>query len=384
MQTSTLNGLKTYYVYDADSHRVRKKTEAGASTTYVYDAFGQLAMEAGGTQTPACTRCFLTVDALGSTRQVTDATTGGTVGCHDYLPFGEELSGVAGRTGSCWTAVDTTLKFTGKENTDTAASGNAAGLDYFGARYMSSAQGRLTSPDPKAFFARTITNPQKWNKYAYTLNNPLALVDPDGKEEVTVRAFIPERNFKFPPVIGPTWRGDGRSFDANSSSYRVQGQITIETDPSIRANPIVRAQGTTSGSAVDWWGLGSSQDATKVNLSAVGSRDANGNPTVSVSVSGSDPLAPGAPPAAATLTIGLPTSGSSITVGGTITPYPAWEIYATPQGGTPTTVLTVPTSPQTNSPAALFLGQSQTIFAQKPLPPPPDDCKKTGTCSQPQ
>src|ERR1700686_2364111 len=137
--------------------------------------------------------------------------------------------------------------------------------------------GGFTSPDPKQFDSRFLPNPQKWNKYSYTLNNPLALVDPDGKEEVTVtvRAFIPESNFRLPPVIGPTWRGDRRSFDANAISYRVQGQITIETDPSVRANPIVSAQGSTSGSAVNWWGLGSSQEATKVNLSAVGSRDAN-------------------------------------------------------------------------------------------------------------
>jgi RHS repeat-associated protein len=59
------------------------------------------------------------------------------------------------------------------------------GLDYLGARYFSGAQGRLTSPDPKQFSLRTFANPQKWNKYAYTLNDPLALIDPDGKEEVT-------------------------------------------------------------------------------------------------------------------------------------------------------------------------------------------------------
>ena len=54
------------------------------------------------------------------------------------------------------------------------------GLDYFGARYFSGAQGRFTGTDPKAFSKRTIENPQKWNKYAYVLNNPLALFDPDG------------------------------------------------------------------------------------------------------------------------------------------------------------------------------------------------------------
>jgi len=52
------------------------------------------------------------------------------------------------------------------------------GLDYFGARYFSSAQGRFTSPDPINHPAESevgeeefLSNPQRWNKYAYALNN---------------------------------------------------------------------------------------------------------------------------------------------------------------------------------------------------------------------
>ena len=51
--------------------------------------------------------------------------------------------------------------YTGKERD------SESGLDYFGARYMSNAQGRFTSSDPKQFSKRTIANPQKWNKYAW-------------------------------------------------------------------------------------------------------------------------------------------------------------------------------------------------------------------------
>lgn len=56
------------------------------------------------------------------------------------------------------------------------------GLDYFGARYYSGAQGRFTSPDPLLNSGRP-TNPQSWNRYAYTLNNPLRYVDPTGLYE---------------------------------------------------------------------------------------------------------------------------------------------------------------------------------------------------------
>ncbi len=55
------------------------------------------------------------------------------------------------------------------------------GLDYFGARYFSGAQGRFTSVDP-AFESENDANPQSWNRYAYVtigrvlLQTPMAVV----------------------------------------------------------------------------------------------------------------------------------------------------------------------------------------------------------------
>jgi uncharacterized protein RhaS with RHS repeats len=48
------------------------------------------------------------------------------------------------------------------------------------ARYYSSSLGRFLAVDAST---RSINdnNPQSWNRYAYTLNNPLVFVDPDGK-----------------------------------------------------------------------------------------------------------------------------------------------------------------------------------------------------------
>jgi RHS repeat-associated protein len=51
------------------------------------------------------------------------------------------------------------------------------GLDYFLARYYSGAQGRFLSPD---IAGPRLGDPQSFNKYAYTRNNPLRRVDPDG------------------------------------------------------------------------------------------------------------------------------------------------------------------------------------------------------------
>lgn len=53
------------------------------------------------------------------------------------------------------------------------------GLDYFGARYMSGAMGRFTSPDPLLASGRPV-EPQTWNRYAYVGNNPLRYIDPSG------------------------------------------------------------------------------------------------------------------------------------------------------------------------------------------------------------
>jgi RHS repeat-associated protein len=106
-------------------------------------------------------------DHLGSSRVVTNAT--GTV-CYeaDFYPYGGER------------AVTTTCaqnyKFTGKERD--AETGN----DNFGARYYPNNLGRFLTPDPLMASGRA-SNPQSWNRYAYTLNNPLRFIDPNGLEE---------------------------------------------------------------------------------------------------------------------------------------------------------------------------------------------------------
>ena len=58
------------------------------------------------------------------------------------------------------------------------------GLDYFGARYFSGAQGRFITPDwsedPYALPYANLSNPQSLNLYAYAQNNPLSRRDEDG------------------------------------------------------------------------------------------------------------------------------------------------------------------------------------------------------------
>jgi RHS repeat-associated protein len=156
-----------------------QKATGGSTTVYVYDAQGQLAAEYDTpVPTALCTTCYLTADHLGSTRMMTDGTTGAPVAFHDYLPFGEEIqAGIGGRS-ALYDLADPKQKFTGKERDV------ETGLDYFGARYLSSAQGRFTSPDwsekPQAIPYADLTNPQTLNLYSYVVNNPLNRTDPLG------------------------------------------------------------------------------------------------------------------------------------------------------------------------------------------------------------
>jgi RHS repeat-associated protein len=180
----------TVYGYDGEGRRVMKVdcpgasacvsgTQGAATTWYVYDAMGQLAAEYGQGATPPCQTCYLMADHLGSTRMMTDAQLAGdgsvqVRALHDYLPFGEELlAGTDGRSG-LWGGGDPKLKFTGKLRDDSSESG----LDYFGARYYSGAQGRFTSPDLPV--DQHPADPQSWNLYSYVRNNPLSMTDPSG------------------------------------------------------------------------------------------------------------------------------------------------------------------------------------------------------------
>jgi RHS repeat-associated protein len=192
---STVAGTTTTtnYTYDGNGQRVTKAVTGAATTTYVYDALGHLTAEySTGTNSDSGTQ-YLTNDMLGSTRMTTNSA-GGVTSRSDYLPFGQEIPTTWGNR-----TLDTpytpdpsqTLKFTQKER-DTET-----GLDFFEARYFSSAQGRFTSPDEfkggivdaftgldietnTALPYSDITDPQTLNKYGYVRNNPLRYTDPDG------------------------------------------------------------------------------------------------------------------------------------------------------------------------------------------------------------
>ncbi|WP_047495389.1 RHS repeat-associated core domain-containing protein [Terriglobus sp. TAA 43] len=107
-------------------------------------------------------------DHLGTT-QLHFAAGGWPVWQGEFDPFGQEVDNQP---------TDNHYKFTGKERDA------ESGLDYFGARYLSSNMGRFMSPDwssdPDAVPYASLENPQSLNLYSYAGNNPVNASDADG------------------------------------------------------------------------------------------------------------------------------------------------------------------------------------------------------------
>lgn len=171
------------YYYDGDGKRVKKiaydsngnETE---TTIFVYDASGKSIAEYSdvvANSTDAKVN-YLTSDHLGSPRINTDQN--GTVTArHDYHPFGEEIDGIGGRTTGLHYGYDTLRQqFTGYERD------GETDLDFAQARMYLNALGRFNSVDPVKLTSARMFEPQQFNLYAYTINNPLRYIDPDGKD----------------------------------------------------------------------------------------------------------------------------------------------------------------------------------------------------------
>lgn len=269
------------------------------------------------------------LDAVGNVRVVTDES-GGVIERHDYLPFGEEWC----ETAVCGTTpAGQPYRFVGKERD------RETGLDYFGARYYGSRIGRFTSVDPRKNIRGAIINPQKWNRYAYTLNNPLRYFDPDGLEEVTItyRTFIPDATTT---VAGATFAGDNRSFStAADASSRTSISVLIETDPAIRANPIIsQTSGAGESRRLDAGGNVIASATASVGLPAArGTRDAAGNPVINIQQNAKNPLSPGpqglTPGIRANLNVTVARDASTASVSGKISAFPGHEVLGARAGG---------------------------------------------------
>ncbi len=164
-----MNGLRvrktqgsawTEHYFGPDGSTDAEYTAGGWARGYVYLGGRQIAEYGNGTT------YFIHPDHLGSTRLMTNLNQS-VYGSFDFLPFGEQIVGGSG----------TTHKFTGDERD------SESNLDTTWFRQYSSTLGRWMHPDPAGLAAVDPSNPQSWNRYAYVLNNPLALVDPTGMDD---------------------------------------------------------------------------------------------------------------------------------------------------------------------------------------------------------
>lgn len=129
-----------------------------------YRVIGSPPAPPGNPYNPPARFIFYHLDHLGSVRAVLDVSAN-LVATHSYLPFGEERPNLPEYSLS-------DRNFTGHERD------RESGLDYMMARYYSSSLGRFMAVDPVGDIRPE--DPQSWNSFAYTRNNPIAYTDPSG------------------------------------------------------------------------------------------------------------------------------------------------------------------------------------------------------------
>jgi len=212
---SVIDGQTIYNVYDlsgalvhietGDDPNTANKNETG-ETDYVSGPQGTLARIKNGIVT------YLHPDHLGSAQAGTD-NSGAIIWREQYTPFGEELQSPA--------ANDNLAGFTGH------IKDKATGLNYMQARYYDPVIGRFLSADPVGFL--DTGNPNFFNRYAYTFNDPVNLIDPNGESctsaDGTTTCTPEDTSFK--PFSFPTPEGfeDFESTDSNFHQYRFEDDV---------------------------------------------------------------------------------------------------------------------------------------------------------------
>src|SRR3989338_802231 len=178
---STVTGTNgaTTYIYDDSTNRIQKRLanggrvsyvgqetetdEAGRATDYIFAGSDRLL-----TIDPTEGVLYNIEDHLSSASLIVK---GGTIVQKlDYYQYGTE------RVNEKTTSFGARHTFTDKEK-DTES-----GLQYFGARYYRPTIGRFTQIDP---LEGNIFDPQSLNRYAYSRNNPIVYLFPDGSSFTT-------------------------------------------------------------------------------------------------------------------------------------------------------------------------------------------------------
>ncbi|GLQ22520.1 hypothetical protein GCM10007853_03940 [Algimonas ampicilliniresistens] len=141
-------------------------------TLYVRGAGMSLARIEVDTVALTYTRTYLHPDQLGSATAGTSQS-GAVLWREQYAPYGDKLTAPA--------ANDDLGSFTGHIDDDATTDMN---LTYMQARYYDPGAGRFTSIDPVTFL--DTMEPGMVNRYAYTMGDPVNLIDPLGEQGCSV------------------------------------------------------------------------------------------------------------------------------------------------------------------------------------------------------
>ncbi len=180
------NTVTTTYVYDAAGRRVAKEAAGAVTEADVYNTAGQVVSRYG--PYPAETwlgddvwvgGAHLAIYANGQTYfPLTDqvgterarfASTGGIAESCVSLPFGDGLQ--------CTGSDPDPYHFAKLERDAESGDDHAQHRDY------NSIPGRWLSPDPAGVKVVSLTDPQTWNLYVYSDNNPVTDNDPSGLQD---------------------------------------------------------------------------------------------------------------------------------------------------------------------------------------------------------
>jgi RHS repeat-associated protein len=243
------NQIVGQYFYDASGARVKKVTNL-ETTIFVYDAGGTLAAEYSVTSaTPSATPTtnYLTTDHLGSPRIITNQN-GNVLSRRDFMPFGEEIGvdtvQTSNRSNNPQYATGDKIrqKYTGYQKDE------ETNLDFAEARMYQNKHGRFTAVDPLLASSSPI-NPQSFNRYAYTGNNPINAIDPSGlttcmlKSSGAVRVTNGNCNDNEERVNGQTREVTGGSARATNGIATVGDHVRINDDDSVTIVSVRRQSG---------------------------------------------------------------------------------------------------------------------------------------------
>jgi hypothetical protein len=216
--------------------------------------------------------------------------------------------------------------------------------------------------------------PQSWNRYAYTDNNPLAYIDPDGMEKlkVTLTVYIPGKTIKDP--FGRTYNANGNGRGITPLDYKTRQTVTIETDArKAPATPLIDKNGKV-GETLRYDKNGNIIGRGKESDSAVNQgaeRKSDGSVNVNFSGSPTNPLGlPGTP--SIDYDINVTCAGASCAAqSGAHDGFPAYRVEVTDESGATNEIYNYDPQKAGNGPTALF---------------PPMDCKvpKSKSCSSGQ